>query len=116
VVSRQAAEDRGAELLAWLGKPVTDNEYAFGEPKLPHVQEQQKSFKIRTLLLRGGGSGRGMGDAGSSYASGWVLADGEVQKASIAMSQVGNLERAQRTAPCLWPKREGFDYDLQALW
>lgn len=45
-----------------------------------------------------------------------MLADGEVQKASVAMSRVGNLERVQRTALRLWPKREGFDYDLQVLW
>lgn len=54
-VSRQAAEDRDAELLAWPDKLITNNEYVFGELIMYHP-----SFKMGTLLLRGGGSGKGM--------------------------------------------------------
>lgn len=36
-VSRQVAEVRDAELSAWPGKLITNNEYAFGEPILFHL-------------------------------------------------------------------------------
>lgn len=59
-VSRQVAGDGNAELLAWPGKPITNNEYAFGEPIMSYLQEQKKSFKMRTLLLRDVCSGKAM--------------------------------------------------------
>lgn len=88
-VSRKVAEDRDAELLAWPGELIPNKEYVFGKTVFPPLQEQKRSFKVRTPLLIDGGSGKGCEML-------WVgAAEGEVQKASRAMSRVGNTERGQ---------------------
>lgn len=58
-VSRHAAEDGDEELFAWPGEVITHNESVLGEPILTHLQEQRRSYMLRTLLFRDGGFGRG---------------------------------------------------------